>query len=252
MNKSIWQFAFGMQAVDGLEPSEYILHLIEAHNPCFDEFEKMELLVKDFYAEKESVDRQYECDMVALHMAEYCMNIVPGKVEMYAEKMLQTDVLKKIHRKLFGEVFDFAGMFRKYNISKDEPVLGGQSIKYADYRRIEDYMRYDFAEEQKQCYTDKNLEEVISRISKFSSHIWQIHAFMEGNTRTVAVYMTEYLCCLGYAIDWEYFGNNAVGFRNALVKANYADYTTGIQADTTALEGFWRNAIQTNYQREIS
>ena len=65
-----------------------------------------------------------------------------------------------------------------------------------------------------------NIVEVINNITKFSSNIWQVHPFREGNTRTVALYIEKYLISLGYKVDNFLFKDKSVYFRNALVRSN--------------------------------
>lgn len=38
----------------------------------------------------------------------------------------------KIHKLLFGDLYDWAGDYRTINIYKDEPVLSGLSVKYSE------------------------------------------------------------------------------------------------------------------------
>ena len=45
--------------------------------------------------------------------------------------------LKAIHKYIFGDIYEWAGEFRKMNIEKSERVLNGLSVKYSDYRNVE-------------------------------------------------------------------------------------------------------------------
>ena len=42
-------------------------------------------------------------------------------------------------------------------------------------------------------HKDLSLDESIKHLCKFTSNIWQVHPFCEGNTRTTAVFMIKYL-----------------------------------------------------------
>ena len=66
-----------------------------------------------------------------------------------------------------------------------------------------------------------NIVDVINNITDFSSSIWQIHPFREGNTRTTAIFIEKYLVSLGYNVDNTLFKDKSVYFRNALVRSNY-------------------------------
>ncbi len=82
---------------------------------------------------------------------------------------------------------------------------------------IKDTLEYDFQEEKEYKYSSMTNEQVIHQISKFTSSIWQVHPFMEGNTRTAAVFMERYLSFIGFDVDNTLFLENAKYFRNALV-----------------------------------
>ena len=73
--------------------------------------------------------------------------------------------------------------------------------------------------------------------------MWQIHPFGEGNTRTTAVFAIKYLRSLGFDVTNTLFADNSWYFRNALVRANYADIQKGIYEDKSYLEKFFRNLI---------
>ena len=80
-------------------------------------------------------------------------------------------------------------------------------------------------------------------LAKFVSGLWQIHAFGEGNTRTTAVFFIKYLRTMGFQVTNDIFAENAWYFRNALVRANYNDFSKGIRETTEFLELFLRNLL---------
>ena len=85
--------------------------------------------------------------------------------------------------------------------------------------------------------------ELINHIAKFTSAIWQVHAFGEGNTRTTAVFIERYLNSIGFPINNDMFQQHAQYFRNALVRSNYADYPKGISTEFKYLEHFFYNLL---------
>ena len=97
--------------------------------------------------------------------------------------------LLTIHRRLFEGVFEHAGRIRPYNISKREWVLKGDSVIYAACDSIKDILEYDFYTEKQFSYEGLSLRESVKHLAKFTSDIWQIHPFCEGNTRTIAVFV---------------------------------------------------------------
>ena len=80
-------------------------------------------------------------------------------------------------------------------------------------------------------------------MSEFTSKIWQIHPFCEGNTRTTAVFIQKYLISMGFDVNNEMFKDNSLYFRNALVRANYLNYIRGIKADKKYLNMFFGNLL---------
>ena len=73
--------------------------------------------------------------------------------------------------------------------------------------------------------------------------MWQIHAFGEGNTRTTAVFIIQYLRSLGFDVDNDQFAKHSWYFRNALVRANYHNIAKGIDYSPVYLERFFRNLL---------
>ena len=108
---------------------------------------------------------------------------------------------------------------------------------------IEKTLKYDFSEEKEQNYVDFDQKQLIDRICEFTSRIWQIHPFQEGNTRTVAVFIQKYLISMGFNVNNELFKSKSKYFRNALVRANYSNYSKGIKADKKYLVMFFENLL---------
>ena len=84
---------------------------------------------------------------------------------------------------------------------------------------------------------------MILHFARFIAQIWQVHPFAEGNTRTTAVFAIKYLRSLGHRVTNNMFVENSWYFRNALVRANYADYGQNVKRDWSYLEAFFRNLL---------
>ena len=91
-----------------------------------------------------------------------------------------------MHKRLFDGVFPHAGKYRRVNISKKEWVLDGESVIYAPAELLKETLEYDFSQERKFSYQGLSPQETVKHICKFISGLWQIHPFMEGNTRSGA------------------------------------------------------------------
>ncbi len=234
--RQYWEAAIGLQAVDNLKPSDYLKELseenIKGNIPTSKVYEKL----SDYYNKSDivQVERTKECDIVSARIVEL--------LEV-ASVSLNPAALKSIHKYLFEDIYDFAGKFREYNITKDEPVLSGKSVVYSDYRQIQSILEYDFSVEKEQKYAMMTNDEFVKHISKFTSSIWQVHPFGEGNTRTTAVFMELYLNSLGFEINNDMFKEHSLYFRNALVRSNYANYREGIDVDFSFLEMFYENLL---------
>ena len=157
---------------------------------------------------------------------------------------LSDDYLKKIHKYLFSGVYDNAGVYRCINLSKEEDILDGDSVLYAIYYNIDKYMEYDFCEENVKDYSLMNKDEVIDSISDFTIRLWSTHPFRDGNTRTISVFIRQYLKKLGFTFDDSIFITHFDYFRNALVRAIYSKGT--IHSDDSFLHLFYEKLLFNN------
>ena len=88
-----------------------------------------------------------------------------------------------------------------------------------------------------------NIVDAINNIANFSSNIWQIHPFREGNTRITALFIEKYLVSLGYDVDNSMFKEKSVYYRNALVRSNYFNNYLNIKQDNSFLIKFYENLL---------
>ena len=156
---------------------------------------------------------------------------------------LSVDYLKYVHKFLFQDVYEFAGEFRKVDFSKHEKILNNDSVAYGDCNTLTESLEYDISRELEKNYKEMSIVEVINNITKFSSSIWQVHPFREGNTRTTAVFIEKYLISLGYNVDNTLFKDKSVYFRNALVRSNYYNNYLKIKEDSGYLVKFYENLL---------
>ena len=233
-----WDMAIGLQEVDNLTPSTYLEKLLEQNIEGNLSIEEVENELREYYIEKEKNNRvnynEFECDFVSTRIVELLNN---------ASFELSLDFLKYIHKYLFQDVYEFAGEFRNIDFSKHEKILNNDSVAYGDHNTLNKSLEYDFSLEKEKKYNEMNMVEVINSITDFSSSIWQVHPFREGNTRTTAVFIEMYLTSLGYKVDNTMFKNKSVYFRNALVRSNYFNNYLKIKEDKTYLIKFYENLL---------
>lgn len=233
-----WQTAIGLQDVDGLQTSDYLLETAKEHIEGKIDIATAQKRIRSYYEQRNerlTVEQDtMEADIVASRIA-----------ELLAEKTFQFSPaeLQSIHRRLFAGVFKSAGQYRTYNITKKEWVLNGNTVFYASFDSIRDTLDYDFNQEKEFSYAGLDATQAIKHIAMFISGIWQIHPFCEGNTRTTAVFMIKYLQTFGFSVSNQVFADNSWYFRNALVRANYNDLQNNIHATTVFLEQFIENLL---------
>lgn len=232
-----WHTAIGLQAVDGLKPSKYLLDTAIKNIEGDISIDEARELLERYYEEnpnKDKEDRTEEADKVSLRIA-----------KVLSEKAFSftPNELISIHKRLFTGIYSHAGKVRDYNITKKEWVLSGASVHYGSATELQTTLEYDLFQEKDFSYKNLSVEETISHLAKFVSMLWQIHPFSEGNTRTVAVFFIKYLRTLGFDVTNDIFAENAWYFRNAMVRANYTDLQNGVYKTTEYVELFLRNLL---------
>lgn len=234
----LWQTAVGLQAVDGLVPSEYLIQTAKQNIDGDITLQEAKDLIHGYYEAKrirsESGMDTEEADKVSAHIAELlaedAFSFMPGQ-------------LISIHKRLFEGIYDFAGMIRTYNISKKEWVLRGASVTYASADLIKETLEYDFSQERSFDYRGLDSQGLIRHLARFVANVWQFHPFGEGNTRTTAVFTIKYVRSLGFPVENDLFARHSWYFRNALVRASYSNLSQGIFEDTAPLERFFENLL---------
>ena len=233
-----WKTAIGLQAVDGLKPSSYLLETARRHIEGDISIEEVKSLIDSYYQTQASHTQDSamteEADKVSANIA-----------ELLNEKAFTFSPMGyiSIHRRIFNGVFKFAGSLRDYNISKKEWVLRGDTVLYASAAELRMTLDYDFEQETRFDYRSLSPSEMIVHFARFISGLWQIHPFGEGNTRTTAVFAIKYLRSMGFDVNNDLFAAHSWYFRNALVRANYRNYQKKIEPDFQFLEQFFRNLL---------
>lgn len=230
-----WKTAIGLQKVDGLEPSEYLIKTAAQNINGDISFDDAHKLIASYYKEQEKkAERVEEADKVSVRIAE----IISENSFVFSPVELMT-----IHRRLFAGIYSHAGKIRDYNITKEEWVLDGDTVVYGNAINLRETLEYDFEQEKKFSYKGLSTEGIITHVARFISNLWQIHIFGEGNTRTTAVFLIKYLSKLGFNVTNDIFAENSWYFRNALVRANYNNRQKGVLETTKYVELFLRNLL---------
>lgn len=169
-----WHTAIGLQAVDGLRPSKYLIDTSIKNIEGDISIDEAGELLNSYYEENpksDATDRAEEADKVSLRI-----------VKILSEKAFSftPNEYISIHRKLFTGIYSHAGRIRDYNITKKEWVLNGAMVMYGSASELRATLEYDFSEEKKFSYKNLNMDQIIHHLAVFVSRLWQIHIFAEG------------------------------------------------------------------------
>ena len=230
-----WAVAIGLQAVDGLEVSSYLNDQANSYISGKNTLSEVGEHVRAYHNEGTDPDHE-EADLVSQRIAEL---LASGAFH------LSPEMLAQIHAYLFQDldasVFH-PGEFKTERMVKQEEILNGDSVLYADPLTYEMSLDGAFANEAARSYGAFD-EDELKAFCHTIAFLWQIHPFHEGNTRTVAVFSELYLNNLGFRVTNEPFANHARYYRDALVRAMYRNVAAGIFPDDSFLVAFYRSVV---------
>lgn len=233
----VWKTAIGLQQVDGLKPSEYLIETAKQNIEGDITIEEAKQRIDSYYKQhptKTDEDRTEEADKVSVRIAE----ILSEQTFTFSPAEFLS-----IHRRLFQGIYKYAGKIRDYNITKQEWVLNGETVLYGSAESLKSTLEYDFEQEKKFNYKGLSQQETLEHIVHFISYLWQIQIFGEGNTRATAIFLIKYLCSFGYKVNNELFEQHSWYFRNALVRTSYKNQTKNIHATNEFLLRFCENLL---------
>ena len=150
-----WQTAIGLQDVDGLKPSAYLINAAKKHIEGDITIDDVKQMLDAYYKSKTAraeveEERTEEADKVSARIE-----------ELLTEKSFtfSPEYLARIHRHLFQGLFKFAGRYRDYDITKREWVLDGDTILYASASMIQETLNFDFSQERQVNYAYLDTDE---------------------------------------------------------------------------------------------
>ena len=234
----VWKTAIGLQQVDGLEPSDYLISTAKQNIEGYISIAEVKHRIDSYYKQhpvKDTENRTEEADKVSARIAE----ILSEQTFTFSPAEYLS-----IHRRLFQGIYSHAGKIRDYNITKQEWVLNSETVLYASAQSLKATLEYDFEQEKKFSFKGLSQQEIIEHIAHFISYLWQIHIFGEGNTRTTAIFLIKYLRKLGFKeVNNDMFAEYSWYFRNTLVRANYEDLSKDIHKTEKYLILFLSNLL---------
>ena len=232
-----WQTAIGLQAVDGLKPSQYLIDTARRNIVGEITIEEVQSLLRTYYASAENRNQNEDMEEADKASANIKRILSTNTLDFTTNGYIAT------HRRIFEGVMKHAGELRQYDIEKKEWVLRGDTVHYLNWEDLRRALDYDIQQEREFSYRGLTPDQKVAHLCRFTSGLWQIHAFCEGNTRTTAVFLIQYLRSIGYAVNNDLFARHSWYFRNALVRANYKNSDLGIDYDFRYLELFFRNLL---------
>ncbi len=240
-----WAVASGLQAVDGLAPSEYTSGLMTGYVSGVRELPAIRKLVEDRYRSAASLGPASSDDLAAQQEADFVSLRI---TELLARNAFLFDpgMLDDIHAHLFQDMDEDAfrpGAHKTDALQKQEPILNGDSILYADPSIVDRALKFAFDEERAFAYAPAFDAAQLEHLARFAARIWQVHPFAEGNTRTTAAFLILYLRHLGFDAESEPFERHSRYFRDALVRANYRNARAAAMPDLQPLVRFFDNLL---------
>ena len=121
----------------------------------------------------ENLLRKREDDIVALHISEVLNEPAPREFDF--------DCLLALHRRLFGEIYDFAGQIRTVNLMKpdEEAPFAYAEFVPSEAVRIFTQLKHD------RYLVGLKKAEFVQKISALAADLNALHPFREGNGRTI-------------------------------------------------------------------
>lgn len=151
--------------------------------------------------------------------------------------------LRQIHRFLFGDIYSWAGEYRKINIEKAERLLGGRSVWYSNDDMIGRDLEAAFSEIHSFHWEGCTREEFVAALVKLFPPVWQAHPFREGNTRTVVMLLTLFVEAHGYFFDKDLLAACAGYVRDSLVMASIDQFSEPEHLERILLDAVCTEAI---------
>lgn len=182
-------------------------------------YENSEVLINLLGIKNEKALKDAEADYVSLQLKLLVKKPLPGEYDI--------DHLYAMHKYLFQDIYEWAGMQRKINIEKEEEALGGLSVEYSDVFDIPKDITSVLTRMTGRDWKRLNHQEVADAVCEDMAALWKIHPFREGNTRTCVTFICQYCDDMGFPINRELLAENSAYVRTALVAYNAVFHDMG-------------------------
>lgn len=122
--------------------------------------------------------------------------------------------LLDVHAGIFGEIYPFAGKPRTVPVGKQEHVLSGRSVAYAEPDGVA-AMADEAIAGMEACAANPSRADFAEALAL----LWRAHPFREGNTRAVLVFLHQFCLAHGHPLDFEVLSRSPQDVRDALALA---------------------------------
>lgn len=196
---------------------------------------------KGGYRSQDTLDAM-EADYVSARIKALMLNPLPGEYDFA--------YFCKIHHWIFQDIYDWAGEVRSINIEKSEPVLGGISVEYSDFKDIKSSAENVLNSLRSIEWQRLNHEIMADQFARHMAQLWKIHAFREGNTRTVVTFFCLYAANRDIPLEPSLFEKHSAYVRNALVAASAVFKDLGDRSNLSYLKTIVLDSMMQGRERE--
>jgi fido (protein-threonine AMPylation protein) len=104
---------------------------------------------------------------------------------------------------------------------KPEALLSGASVEYSHYKAIRDEARQAFRALNSRDWQAMDMNQKGRQFSIDLAEIWRVHAFREGNTRTIMTFAAKYATARGMPLYTPLLAEHPDYVRGGLVVASF-------------------------------
>lgn len=143
--------------------------------------------------DQKALDR-FEAQIASASIARLSIEPVEGAFD--------TRRLQETHRRIFGNVYPWAGEFRK-GIGLMAKNRSGFVVAYGPSENVPGALGDTFAKLKAENYlSGLDGESIIARLAYYYSELDAIHAFREGNSRTLRAFTSDLAQSAGHRVAW--------------------------------------------------
>lgn len=122
-------------------------------------------------------------------------------VDRTFKQSFDSKYLKSIHKHIFDDIFDWAGQYRTVPIIKEEIVIPGLSLEYAQPKDISKKVDACLKKMNETSWEQMSLDDKVSTFTAQLTELWKIHPFRDGNTRTTITFARQFSREHGFPMD---------------------------------------------------